>query len=112
MKIYHNPRCSKSREALKLIQEKGVDIEIIDYMKKPPTYDELKDVLVRLNMKPEQILRKGEKLFKEKYKGLQFEDEEWIQVMIENPRLIERPIVVKGPKAMVCRPPEDVLEML
>lgn len=112
MKIYHNPHCSKSREALKLIKEKGAEVEIIEYMKKPPTFAELKDVLVRLNMKPEQILRKGEKLFKKKYKGLNFEDDEWIQVMVENPKLIERPIVVKGPKAIICRPPEDVLELL
>jgi len=112
MKIYHNARCTKSREALSLLEDRGVAVEVREYMKEPMTFDELKDLLVRLDMKPDQLLRKNEKIFKRQYKGLQFNDEEWIQVMIENPKLIERPILVKGPKAVIGRPPEKVLELL
>src|SRR3990172_8697974 len=105
--IYHNPRCSKSRETLKIIQEKNVEVQIIDYQKKPPTYAELKDVLVKLNMKPQEIIRKTEPLYKKKFKDKNFGDEEWIKIMTETPILIERPIVVARNKAVIGRPPEN-----
>lgn len=108
MKIYHNPRCRKSRETLALIEEEGVDVEIVQYLKQVPSKEELNQLLAKLNMKPEDILRKGEKVFKEKFKGKEFADEEWIQIIIENPKLIERPIVVSGNKAVIGRPPESV----
>lgn len=112
IKIYHNPRCSKSRETLELIQNAGQQPEVVEYLKTPPTATELKELLQKLNLKPEQILRKGEQLYKDKYKNQQLSDEELIQVMAENPVLIERPIVVKDNKAVLGRPPENVLSIL
>ncbi|MDQ3191664.1 MAG: arsenate reductase (glutaredoxin) [Bacteroidota bacterium] len=110
--IYHNPRCSKSRQALSLLKEKGFEPVVIEYLKEIPTAKEFKTLLAKLNMKPEQLLRKGEKEYKEKLKNLNLSDEEWIHIMLENPVLIERPIVVKGNKGVVGRPIENVLELL
>ncbi|MHA6247714.1 arsenate reductase (glutaredoxin) [Pontibacter sp. CAU 1760] len=112
MKIYHNPRCSKSRQTLDLLQQAGKEVEVIPYLQTPPTAEELKAVLQKLQLKPEQLLRKGEKLYKEIYKGQELSDDEWIQVMVQNPVLIERPIVVQGDKAVLGRPPENVKELL
>lgn len=112
MRIYHNPRCRKSRETLELLQSKGQQPEIILYLEKPPTQKELKAVLKKLGIKPEQLLRKGEAIFKEKYKGKSFSDAEWIKIMVENPKLIERPIVINGDRAAIGRPPELVLDIL
>lgn len=110
--IYHNPRCRKSRETLALINDANKEVEIIEYLKEPPSTGELKKLLAKLNKSPEEILRKGETIFKEKFKGLKLTDEEWIEVMVENPKLIERPIVVRGNKALIGRPPENVQEFL
>lgn len=112
MKFYHNPRCGKSREALKLLQEKGVEPEIVEYLKNIPTHAEIEDVLKKLNMKAEDLLRKNEKVYKEMYKGKDLSDSKWIDAMIAEPKLIERPIFIKGDKAVVGRPPEKVLELL
>ncbi|GAB3200625.1 arsenate reductase [Pontibacter aydingkolensis] len=112
IRIYHNPRCSKSRQTLELIQNAGQQPEVVEYLKTPPTATELKELLQKLNLKPEQILRKGEQLYKDKYKSQQLSDEELIQVLAENPVLIERPIVVKDNKAVLGRPPENVLSIL
>tara|TARA_B100000676_G_C17918617_1_gene754171 strand:+ start:124 stop:516 length:393 start_codon:yes stop_codon:yes gene_type:complete len=112
MKIYHNPRCKKSRETLKLIEEAGISVEIIKYLEKIPSEKELTDVIEKLKIPAVELLRKGETLFKENYKGKKFSNKEWIQVMVKNPKLIERPIVVKGEKAIIGRPPENVKELL
>lgn len=112
MKFYHNPRCGKSREALKLLQERGVEPEIVEYLKNIPTHAEIEDVLKKLNMKAEDLLRKNEKVYKEMYKGKDLSDSKWIEAMIAEPKLIERPIFIKGDKAVVGRPPEKVLELL
>ena len=112
MKIYHNPRCSKSRQTLQLIKDAGADVEIIEYLNEIPSKKELKLILMQLNLKPTDILRKGEAVYKEKFKTSNFNDDEWLQVMIENPKLIERPIVIKGNKAILGRPPENVLDLL
>lgn len=112
MKIYHNPRCRKSRETLALIEEKGKKADIILYLDTPPNKDEIIDILKKLKLKPEQLIRKTEKVYKEKYKGLTMSDDEWIEAMIDHPKLIERPIVIKGTKAIVGRPPENVLSLL
>jgi len=96
MKIYHNPRCMKSRQTLALLEENGVTPEIVLYLEKPPTKTGLKKILKMLGLKPEQLLRKGEKIYKENYKGKDLTDTQWIDAMIENPKLIERPIVIKG----------------
>ena len=112
MKIYHNPRCSKSRQTLQLINESGKKVEIVEYLNAPPTFEELKSIVDQLGIAPEQLLRKNEAIFKEKYKGKSFSDDEWIQIMIDHPKLIERPIVVEGKKAVLGRPPENVLNLL
>ena len=108
MKIYHNPRCAKSRQTLELIKNAGIEPEVIEYLKTIPTTEELKDILMKLNLNAADILRKGETAYKEIIKGKEFGEEELIQIMIENPKLIERPIVVRGNKAVLGRPPENV----
>ena len=112
VKIYHNRMCSKSRQTLELLQNAGQEVEVVEYLKNTPTAAELKEVLRKLNMKPEQVLRKGEKIYKEQFAGKTYSDDEWIQIMVENPSLIERPIVVNGDKAAIGRPPENVLSIL
>ena len=112
MKIYHNPRCSKSRQTLQLINESGKKVEIVEYLNTPPTFEELKSIVNHLGIAPEQLLRKNEAIFKEQFKGNTFSDDEWIQIMIDYPKLIERPIVIEGQKAVLGRPPENVLDLL
>ena len=112
MKIYHNPRCSKSRQTLALIQEKGVEPEVVLYLENIPTANELKDLLSKLAISPMQLIRKGEKDWKENYKGKELSDEQIIEAMIAHPKLIERPIVVKDNKAILGRPPENALELI
>jgi arsenate reductase len=111
--IYHNPRCSKSRQTLDLLKSNQVDAEIVEYLKTPPTAAELKDILSMLGFKPRDLMRKKEA----EYKALGLSDEtltddELIQAMVEHPRLIERPIVITGNKAALGRPPEQVLDIL
>ena len=112
IKIYHNPRCRKSRETLEIINDSGNSVQVIEYLKQTPSANDLSVILSKLNLKPEQLLRKGEKLFKEEYKGKKLTDQAWIRAMVENPVLIERPIVVKGNKAIIGRPPENVKTLL
>lgn len=111
MIIYHNPRCRKSRETIALIQEEGKEVEIVEYLKDIPTKNQLNDILMKLNLNVKDIIRKNEAIYKEQFKGKNFNDEEWIQILIENPKLIERPIVVRGNKAVIGRPPETVKEL-
>ena len=108
MKIYHNPRCRKSRETLELITNKGIDHEVILYLETPPTKKELKDIIKMLGIDPTDLLRKTEPIYKEKFKGKELSSTKWIDAMIKFPKLIERPIVVKGKKAIIGRPPENV----
>ena len=112
MKIYHNPRCSKSRNTLNIITEKGSDVTVVEYLKTPPTKEELKDLLKKLNIPAKDLIRKGEQIFKDNFKGKELSEDEWIDAMVEYPKLIERPIVVNGDKAVIGRPPEKVLEIL
>ncbi len=108
MKIYHNNRCSKSRNTLQIIKDNGIDVEIINYLDTPPTKEELTNILAMLNIPAEKLLRKSEAVFKENFKGKEFSNDEWVNIMIENPKLIERPIVVHNGKAVIGRPPENV----
>jgi len=112
MKIYHNPRCSKSRQTLTLIQEKGGKVEIIEYLKNSPTFEDLKLILEKLAISPIDLIRHKEKIWEEKYKGKELKDDEIIQVMVDNPKIIERPIVINGMKAIIGRPPENVLKII
>lgn len=108
LKIYHNPRCSKSRQTLQLIEEAGQMVEVVEYLKTTPSKEELRDVIDLLGIKPADLIRKGEADYKENFKGKNLTDEEWIEAMVAYPKLIERPIVVKGEKAIIGRPPENV----
>ena len=110
IKVYHNPRCRKSREAIGLLEKKGVDFEIRHYMndEESMTAKELEEVLDALEMDALDLVRKNESLWKEEYKALELGEDEIILAMIEHPRLMERPIVVKGESAVVARPAEKL----
>lgn len=112
IKIYHNNRCSKSRNGLCLIEDSKQDFEVINYIQNPPTKEELQELLKMLDFSPIQLVRKGEAIWKENYKGKELTDNEIITAMINNPKLIERPIVVKGDKAVIGRPSENITELL
>ena len=112
MKIYHNPRCSKSRQTLALLEENNIQPEVILYLKDTPNQKELAALLKKLGIKAFDLIRKGEAIYKEKYKGKTLSDKEWIEAMVAHPKLIERPIVVKGNKAILGRPPANVLTLL
>jgi arsenate reductase (glutaredoxin) len=108
IKIYHNPRCKKSRAGLQHLEKKGEAFEVVEYLKAPIDEKELGDVLVKLNLKPQELVRTQEELYKKELKGKQFTDAEWIKLLVENPKLIKRPIVVKGYKAVWAEPPEEM----
>lgn len=111
--IYHNPRCTKSRETLALLQSKGENPVIIEYLKNPPTVSELDGILKKLKLEPQDIIRTKEETYQKLgLKNKSLSRAELIKVLVENPVLIERPIVVKGNKAALGRPPEKVLEIL
>ena len=112
MKIYHNNRCSKSREGLCILEASNQDFEIVNYLENPPSKEELQDILKMLNLTPIQLVRKSEKIWKENFKGKDLNDNEIVKAMIDNPKLIERPIVIKGNKAVLGRPPENIKELL
>ena len=112
MKILHNPRCRKSRETLQIIEDKGVKVEIVKYLEQPPSSEELKAIVAKLGCSVTDIIRKGESIYKDEFKGKEIDEEEWFTILSENPKLIERPIVIKQNKAIVGRPPENVLELL
>jgi len=112
LKIYHNPRCSKSRAGLKYLQDKGLEPEIRLYLKEEFTEAELADVLMRMNKEPQDIVRTHEKIYKTDFKGKNFNRDEWIKILIEYPNLIQRPIVVKDHKAIFAHPTENVDEIL
>jgi arsenate reductase len=113
VKIYHNPRCGKSRQTLQLLKDQGIEPEVIEYLKTPPSVQELDDILQKLDMEPRELMRKKEA----EYKANDLDDtsldrQALIQAMVNNPILIERPIVIAGGKAAIGRPPEDVLAIL
>jgi arsenate reductase (glutaredoxin) len=111
--IYHNPRCAKSRATLQLLESRGIKPNIVDYLQTPPSAAELKAILKKLGIKPRDLLRKGEPRYAELgLKHRQLDDDALIALMVENPILIERPIVVAAGKAAIGRPPEQVLEIL
>ena len=113
VKIYHNPRCSKSRQTLSILQEHGLQPQIIEYLQHPPSKAQLKQILSLLGMQPRDLMRKKEPEYKQyQLDDPQLNDEQLIEAMIQHPKLIERPIVVNGGKAVLGRPPENVLEIL
>jgi arsenate reductase (glutaredoxin) len=112
IKIYHNTRCSKSREACSLLQEQNSSVEIVEYLKTPPTQKIIKELLKMLGITAEELVRKNEPLFKEKYATKKLTEAQWIKALAENPILIERPIITDGKNAIIARPPEKVVAFL
>ena len=113
IKIYHNPRCSKSRQTLQLLQDKNITPEIILYLESPPTKAELKDLLKKLGISPRDLLRTSEQAYKEAgLSDASLTEQQLLQAMITEPKLIQRPIVVAGDKAVLGRPPENALELI
>ncbi len=110
--IYHNARCSKSRSVCELVAAQGVKAEVIEYLQTPPDREELRGLLKKLGMKPGELVRRGEEIFKQQYAGRTLSDDEWLAALVAHPILIERPIVVSGARAVIGRPPEKVLELL
>ncbi len=112
IKIFHNNRCRKSREGLAILESSGKDFEIVNYLENIPTKSELQDILHLLGISPMKLIRKNEAVWKENYKGKTLSDNELIEAMIKNPKLIERPIVINGKKATIGRPPELIKDIL
>jgi arsenate reductase len=112
LKFYHYPLCKKSRAELQNLKNKGIAVEVIDYFKKPLSEKELTDLLVRLNMKPKDIIRTQEALYKSNFKGKSFTDWEWVRILTENPRLIRRPIIVRDFKAVIGDSPANIDRLL
>jgi arsenate reductase len=112
IQIYHNSRCSKSRECFNLLEHSGVEFEIIKYLETPPTFEELEALIEKLGINPIELIRKKEKLWIEKFKNNTFTPKELIVIMVSHPILIERPIVINGNKAVIARPVEKTSEIL
>ena len=110
--VYHNPRCSKSRCALDFFNERQLDYKVVEYLKDVPTKADLTTIIEQLGIAPEALIRKGEEEYKLHFKGKSLSNDEWIEAMLQFPKLIERPIVVVGGKAVVARPTERILELL
>ena len=110
--IFHNPRCRKSRETLQIIIESGINPIVVEYLKTTPSKEELQKVIEKLGINPESLVRKGERVFKDNFKGKSFNDQEWLEILANHPVLIERPIVIKGESALIGRPPENVKSFL
>ena len=108
IKIYHNPRCRKSREGLQLLKESKQGYKIIEYLKETPNFDELKSIINLLGITPLELIRKNESIWKKNYKGKELTNDEVIRAMTEHPKLIERPIVINKEKAVIGRPPENI----
>ena len=112
IKIYHNNRCSKSRCGIELLENSGKKFEIVKYLEEVPTEKELIGIIKLLEITPIQLVRKTEKIWKEEFKGKELSDSEIIVAMVNNPKLIERPIVINGNKAVIGRPTENILTII
>jgi arsenate reductase len=112
IKIYHNPRCRKSREGLTILENSGKEFETIKYLEEVPSEATLKEIVGLLGISPIQLVRKTEQIWKENYKGKELSDIEIIKAMIENPKLIESPIVIHKKKAVIGRPPENIISII
>lgn len=112
MKIYHNSNCSKSRCSYELLKESGVTFETVEYLRNPLTKVELTKLLIKLNISAENLIRRGETDYIKNFKGKKLSELEWIDAMVKYPKLIERPIIVKGNKAVIGRPIEKVIQLI
>jgi arsenate reductase len=112
IKIYHNPRCSKSREGLAVLENSKKEFEIVKYLDAVPSKEELTKIIRLLDISPLQLVRKNEKIWKENFKGKELTDAEIIIAMVQNPKLIERPIIINNKKAVIGRPSESILTII
>lgn len=112
LRIYHNPRCRKSREGLNFLREKFQDIEVVDYLKQGITVDEIREILLKLNLSPRNLVRENEELYKRELKHLKLNDREWIQVIADNPVLLRRPVILAKHKGVIGDPVENILKLL
>ena len=112
IRLYHNSRCSKSRSGLEILEKSGKEYEVVKYLENVPTAKHLKDIIKLLAIKPIDLVRKNESIWKENFKNKNLNDAEIITAMIENPKLIERPIIINGNKAVIGRPPELILDII
>ena len=112
VKIWHNPRCSKSRSAVALLEEKGVEAEIVKYLETPPTKEELREMLKMLDISARELMRTKEDVYKALNLKEENDEDKLIDAMVSNPKLIERPIVIKNGKAAIGRPVENIIELL
>lgn len=110
--IYHNNRCTKSRQGLALLEESGKEFEVVKYLENTPSVTELKNIIDLLGITPIELVRKNEAIWKENYKAKDLSDDEIISAMVENPKLIERPIVINGKKAVIGRPTENIKSII
>ena len=112
IKIYHNPRCSKSRQGLEIVENSTKEFEVVKYLDNTPSEEELKEIISLLDISPIQLVRKNEQIWKDNFKGKELSDIEIIKAMVGNPKLIERPIVINGNKAVIGRPPETIKKII
>ena len=112
IKIYHNPRCSKSREGLAVLENSKKEFEIVKYLDEVPSKEELTEIIRLLDISPMLLVRKNEKIWKENFKGKELTDAEIIIAMVQNPKLIERPIIINNKKAIIGRPSESILTII
>lgn len=112
MIVYYNPKCFKCREAKDLLESANCEFELREYLKEPPTEEELKELLNKLGIKASQLVRTKEALYKEKYEGKNVTNARWIKILCKNPVLIERPIVIDGERAIIGRPPALILDFV
>lgn len=110
--IWHNPKCSKSRQALEILNEKGVEADVIKYLETVPTQADIKELLLKLGIGARELMRTKEEIYKELELKNETDEQKLIEAMVEYPRLIERPIVITGNKAVIGRPPEKILEII
>lgn len=112
MKIYHNPRCKKSRAGLAFLEEKSTDFEIVNYIKEGIREDEVKEIIKKTGLPAEELIRKQEDVYKKELKGKKLTEVEWIKAIVENPKLLKRPIVINNDKAVWADPPENLNTIL
>lgn len=112
IQLFHNPRCRKSREGLSLLEKSGKDFEVIKYLETPLSKSQLKNIVAVLGIKPIELVRKNEAIWKSDYKSKELSDEAIIEAMLKHPKLIERPIVINNKKAVIGRPPERIIEII
>jgi arsenate reductase (glutaredoxin) len=110
--VYHNPRCRKSRAGLDFVKSKAQPYTVVEYLKTPFSREQFKEILMKLNVKPFDMVRTQEDLFRQQYKGKNFNDEEWITILLENPNLIQRPVIVKGYKAVIGQTEEEINKLI